>query len=215
MKTDIDKLNKKIKKHVGEYGKADEVLFNIGIELGRILQKNDIKELRLDFFVQQENEHNQTEAKRNRIDSVNKIIQNIIGWAHKEQFNKTGTIHYESGWRADNKPLSEEVESKFNITYSRINQNNVGGDFDIYFMLNGKLKEIFEKHKVGIQVETTLGNSSGEEDEYLTSEDDAENSFYSTHISLYPHHDNKTVEEIDAFATDVEKFYTIFCLKLT
>lgn len=64
-------------------------------------------------------------------------------------------------------------------------------------------------------METTLSNSSGEEDEYITNEDDAENSFYSTHISLYAHQDNKSVSEVDAFATDVEKFYTIFCLKLT
>lgn len=215
MKAEFEKLNKKIKKHVGDFGKADEDLFNFGIELGRLLEKNEIKQHRLEFFINQENEQNAIEFKRKRIDSVNKILQNIIGWAHKEEFKLSGTINYESGWRAKNHPLSEPVQNKFNITYSRINQNNVGGDFDIYFMVNSKLREIFEKHKVGIEVETTLSNSSGEDDEYITSEDDAENSFYSTRISLYPHNDNRTIAEIDAFATDVEKFYTMFCLKLT
>lgn len=215
MTAEFEKLNKKIKKHIGEYGRADEKVFNFGIELGRLLEKNKIKEHRLEFFIEQENNENQTEAKRERINSVNKIIGNLIGWAHKEQFSKSGSIHYETSWRSSNNPLSEEIEKKYHIKYTRINQNNVGGDFDIYFLLNGKLKDIFEKHKVGIEVETTLSNSSGEEDEYITNEDDAENSFYGTQISLYAHQENKSVAEIDAFAIDVEKFYTIFCLKLT
>lgn len=203
MTAEFEKLNKKIKNHIGEYGRSDEKLFNFGIELGRLLEKNKIKEHRLDFFIEQENNENQTEAKRERINSVNKIIGKLIGWAHKEQFNKSGSIHYETGWRSSNKPLSDEIENKYNINYTRINQNNVGGDFDVYFKVNGKLKDIFDKHKVGIEVETTLSNSSGEEDEYITNEDDAENSFYSTQISLYADQDNKSVSEVDAFATDV------------
>lgn len=215
MTAEFEKLNKKIKKHIGDYRRADEKLFNFGIELGRLLEKNKIKEHRLDFFIEQENNENQTEAKRERIDSVNKILSNLIKWAHKEQFRESGSIHYETGWHSSNKPLSDEIESKYHINYTRINQNNVGEDFDIYFKLNGKLKDIFDNHKIGIEVEISLSNSSEEEEEYINSEDDAENGFYGTQISLYAHQDKKSVSEIDAFASDVENFYTMFCLKLT
>ena len=215
MDKEIKQLNKQIEEYLGEFRKADETIFNFGVQLGRILEKNNIENHRLSFFVEQEAQSNQVDAKSKVIDGVNKIIQNIISWAHKEQISNSGSICYEAGWRSSNNtPLDEDIAKKYNIAYSNINQTNVGGDFDINFMLTGQLKDIFEKHQVGIQVETTLSNSSGEEEEYIIDEDDAETSFYSTHIFLYPHNNDKTLEEIEAFAKDVEKFYTMFCLKL-
>lgn len=214
MDKELKQLNKEIEDYVGDFRKADERIFNFGIRLGRILEKNNAEDYRLSFFSNQEAKESETEIKKNCIDSVNKIIQKIIGWAHKEQIKTSGSIHYEAGWRGKNAPLNETISKKYNITYSRIDQSNYGSDFNVYFMLNGKLKDIFEKHKVGIQVEASLCNSDGEDDEYITDEDYAETCFYSTSISLYPHNDNKTVGEIQAFAQDVEKFYTLFCLKL-
>lgn len=214
MDKELKQLNKEIEMYVGNMKKADEKIFNFGVRLGRILEKNNTEDYRLNFFVEQENKENELDSKRLRLDSVNKIIKSIIKLAHKEQIREYGSIHYEAGWRASNAPLDLDIEKKYNISYSKINQTNVGGDFDVYFILNGQLKALFEKHKVGIQVETSLNNSSGEEDEYIVSEDDADTCFYSTRISLYPHHQDKTLEEVDAFAKDVEKFYTMFCLKL-
>jgi len=212
MDKELKELNKQIEGYV-KGRKADESIFNFGVQLGRILEKNKVENYRLSFFSEQEAKENQLESKRTRIDSVNKILQKIICLAHKEEIRENGSISYDAGWRGRNAPLNKEIEEKYNITYSSINQTNVGGDFDIYFMLNGQLKDLFEKHNVPTQIEITLSNSSGEEEEYLRDEEDVDN-FYSPHISLYPHHDNITLEKVDAFAKDVEKFYTIFCLKL-
>lgn len=215
MDKELKTLNKLIKVHIGEHGKADEKLFNFGVELGRLLERNKADKHRLPFFVEQEEKNNQVSGRKARIDAVNKIVQNLIKMAHVEQIRTEGQIHYETGWRSTNRPLTTEIQDKYHISYNRISQTNVGGDFDITFELNGKLKEIFQKHKVGLEVEATLSNSSGEDDEYIHTEDDANSSFYITSIQLYAHNDNRTVEQVDAFATDVEKFYTIFCLKLT
>ena len=215
MEQELLKINKLIEKHVKKHGKADEAIFNLGIELGKILVNKNIQAHRLPFFIEQENKNNDYEKRRQRIAAVCKIVHNIIVLAHKEQVNNDGQIYYEAGWRADNKPLSEEVESKYNVAYKRIGQVNVGGDFDITFHLNGKLKEVFQKHKVGIELTTLLSNSCGDEDEYIITEDDAVDSLSSTSIQLYPHYDNMTVEQVDDFATDVEKFSTFFYLRLS
>ncbi len=215
MDKELKEFNEILKKYVGEFRKADESLFNYGVELGRILEKNNIKEHRPNFFVEQEEAVNQVASKQSRIDSVNKIIKNMIGLAHKEQVKTCGSIYYDTGYSSENYPLNKDIENKYNITYSRINQERVDGDFDVYFIFNGKLKDIFELHKVGIQVELTLSNSSGEKDECITSEDDAESCFRGARISLYAHNETKGIAEVDAFATDVEEFFTMFCLKLT
>ncbi len=215
MDKELKEFNQILKKYVGEFRKADEKLFNYGVELGRILEKNNIKEHRPNFFVEQEEAVNQIASKQSRIHSVNKIITKMIGLAHKEQVKTCGSSYYDTGYGADNHPLNKDIENKYNITYSRINQERVDADFDVQFIFNGKLKDIFEMHKVDIEVELMLSNSSGEKDECITREDDAESCFYDAHISLYAHDETKGIAEVDAFATDVEKFFTMFCLKLT
>lgn len=214
MNNAIKNLNKKIREHTVETGKADETLFNFGVELGRLIEKNNIDSCRLDFFIEQEKELNLYESKRLRIDSINKIMRILIVKAHQEQYRTNRTIHYRTGWSNENTPLKKDIEHKYNISYSSIDQENVGGDFVIYFKLNGQLKDIFVEHKVGTRVEINLSNSSGEDHEYIASEEDSENDFYGTCISLSPHDTDKSEFEIDAFANDVEKFYTMFRLKL-
>ena len=215
MESVLKNLNKKIKEHVENTGNADETLFNFGIELGRFIEKNNIDSCRLEFFLEQEIQSNQFESKRLRIDSINNIIRILIVKAHQEQYRTKKTIHYRTGWSNENIPLNENIEHKYNISYSSIDQESVGGDFAICFKLNGQLKDIFIEHKVGTRVEINLSNSSGEDHEYIASEEDAENDFYGTCIALYPHDIYKSESEIDAFANDIEKFYTMFRLKLT
>jgi hypothetical protein len=215
MNNAIKNLNKKIREHTVETGKADETLFNFGVELGRLFEKNNVDNSRLDFFIEQEKELNRYESTRLRIESVNNIIHTIIVKAHKEQYRTKGTIHYRTGWSNENNPLNDSISNKYNITYSSIDQEYVGGDFSIFFNLNGQLKDIFIQHNIGTRVEIFLSNSSGEDHEYIASEEDSENDLYGTCISLYPNDMDKSEFEIDTFATDVEKFYTMFCLKLT
>ena len=214
MNIDLKNLDNKIREHTIDTGKADETLFNIGVELGRLIEKNNIDPCRLEFFIDQEKELNRYESARLRIDCVNNIIRKIIVKAHKEQYRTNGTIIYLTGWNK-NTPLNDSIENKYDITYSSIEQEYVGGDFEIYFNLNGQLKDIFVEHKIVTRVKIYLSNTNGEDRQYIASEEDSENDFYGTCISLYPHDVNKSEYQIDAFATDVEKFYTMFRLKLT
>lgn len=50
MDKELKEFNEILKKYVGEFRKADESLFNYGVELGRILEKNNIKEHRPDVI---------------------------------------------------------------------------------------------------------------------------------------------------------------------
>jgi len=55
MSAEIDKLNAKLTKHCNdERIVADETVFNLGVEFGRYLERNNIKEQRLDYFTKQD-----------------------------------------------------------------------------------------------------------------------------------------------------------------
>jgi hypothetical protein len=211
---ELDALNDKLKEIAG-YGKLDERIFNIGIELGRVLERTKVENYRPPFFVAQEEMLNVREEKAKRIEAVNELIHKLICWAHKEQIREHSGIQYETGWRAANSPFSDEVKTKYCIQYSRIDQVNVGGDFDIYFTATGKLKAIFDKHKINPQIETTLSNGSGEEDEYIASEENAEQSLYGSRISINSHNEQLSLAQINSFADEIEKYFTFFVLKQT
>lgn len=214
MESELNVINKMIKEYVQDCGKVDEKVFNIGVALGRLLERNNFDNHRLSFFSEQEQKNNDIQIRFKRLLSVHKIIEKIIVLAHVEQVRKTRQINYINGGHSKNNPLSSELEEKYNITYKGIDVEDGNQDFDITFELNGKLKEIFQKHNVGAKFVINLCNSSGENSELINSVHKAETSFYGTTMYSIPTIEELTVEQAETFAVDVEKFYTMFCLKL-
>lgn len=213
MNEEIELLNQKIKEHIGQFAGADEVLFNIGVELGRYIERNKIETLRLPFFIEQERIKNEAEIKHKAINSVNAILQTVLVQAHKEQVEDDGYITYDAAYGASNEPLSKDIEKKFDIAYKGINQATEGEDFRLSFALKGKIGEIFSKHKVGLTFTTFLKNKRGEVSESITSEDNIESIFYRTSISLHSHNENMSLKEVSEFVAEVEKLYMFFCIK--
>jgi len=58
MKEQVKEIEQVVKDYCNKQHNCDEGLFNIGIELGKILERNKIKEHRLQFFCDKEEKEN-------------------------------------------------------------------------------------------------------------------------------------------------------------
>ncbi len=77
----LEELNKLVSEHVGTNKRADEKLFQLGVELGRELQKLGIENYRLPFFENQSQSVNAEKAKRDYIKQLNVKVLNQVAKA--------------------------------------------------------------------------------------------------------------------------------------
>ena len=107
--------------------------------------------------------------------------------------------------------FSKEIEEKFNLKYSRVEQPSTNGDFEISYNAINELRDIFDKFDILNLIIFKLENSTGEAHETIYNEDDA-NDIYSAFIHIHTHNSNFDVNKIAEFENEVSKFLTKLAL---
>jgi hypothetical protein len=206
MKEDLSKINKAFSEYVSRFAKVDETLFNFGVELGRLLERHNIAEHRLPFFVEQEAAKNLAQTKQALIEKARELLLGIVIKAYKAELEENGAISIDASYsgRRD-EHLSDTIVRRYSFKHTGTQQHNVGGDFTLTFLLQGKLQEIFQRHSVSPQFEVSANNNSGEDDETLYEPEDVDSAFYGLNIHLNGHTTELSVEQLEAFLDDFSK----------
>lgn len=214
MNEPITKLNKAVAEYANNHRTLDEKLFNLGVELGRMLEKNNIAEYRLPFFVEQEDAKSLAQIKQALIEKAEKLLLDIVKSAYKAELDLSGAITIDASYYGSrNEHLSEDVVNNFFVKHTNTEQYQSGQDFTLTFLLQGKLQEIFKRHSVSPQFEITVSNNSGEEDETLYDADDIDHQLYRININQHAHTTTLSVEQLKAFVDDLEKNLLFLIIK--
>jgi hypothetical protein len=202
----LDELNMLVSEYIGGHNRADETLFELGVELGRELQKLEIAKYRLPFFEIQAQSVNAEKVKRNYIKQLNSTIKNQVLKAARAHLEECGSITFNaSHHRRDYEKLDDAIGERFGIRNTRVSQTTVGGDFEIYFTFVGKLQNYFTDNKISPEFYITLYNSYGEDSETVDEVDDEGYPFGSVSCGLQAHYTNQSVEFIKNFCDGFEK----------
>jgi len=210
----LKNINDAVKSYIGSNKKADEKLFNFGIELGRQLERAGIADYRLDFFVEQENAENVAQTKAALIFKAETLILGVVKRTYKAQMELSGAITIDasySGRREEH--LSEDIVNRFFVKHTHTEQYHSGQDFKLTFLLQGKLLEIFQHHSVSPQLEITVSNNGGEEDETLYDAEDIDQQLYRINIKQHAQTTRLSVEQLTAFVEDLEKNLMFLLIK--
>lgn len=214
MTDDITKLNKAVVEYADKHRTLDEKLFNLGVELGRLLEKDNIAEYRLPFFVEQENAENIAQEKGKLIRQAEKRLLDLVKKAYKAELDESGAITIDAGYNGRKEShLSDDIVNQFLVKHTHTEQYQSGQDFTLTFLLQGKLQEIFQRHSVSPQFEITVSNNSGEEDETLYDADDIDHQLYRLNIKQHAQTTRLSVEQLKAFVDDLEKNLLFLLIK--
>lgn len=206
MNKQIEEINRLVKEHIGQYRKADERLFELGVELGRLLAKSSIDNYRLPFFIEQKNFENQAKQKEVLIKKAEALILKIVLNAYKAELANGNGIYIEpKSYSGRSGHLSEDTISKFGIVHTGTEQNGDGGDFKLKFCLQGLLSEIFQRHKVPPSVSVSVSNPTGEDNDAIYEVEELEANFYSLRLSIFHQNTILTVDQLQIFLNDLEK----------
>lgn len=211
----IEELNRLVDEHVGANKRADEKLFQLGVELGRELQKLGIEKYRLPFFETQSQSVNAEKAKRDYIKQLNEKISNQVRKAVHAHIEEYGALTFDASYRrSDQEKLDDAIGARFGIKHTRTSQTQVGGDFEVYFTFVGKLAELFTNNNVSPQFEVTLYNSSGEDNETLYEYDEDSDPFGRVYCGLSAIDERQSVEFVKSFCEDFDKCLLMHLMSL-
>lgn len=127
--------------------RVDEESFNIGIEYGRYLQKENIDNQRLDYFVQRENTNNQFDAKRELIHELRQQVGLLLFNAITDATAQGFLVNFEINELEETAKFPKVVSERYKIQHLYSEEMEGRASFDLAFELTNELKVLFEQAK--------------------------------------------------------------------
>jgi len=214
MNTEFHILNEKVSKHISGRFRDDVQLFNLGVELGRLLEKSAVAEFELPIFSELKEKSKVLAEKKLIVKKIEQKILYIVKAAHKDQIKVHGIIRYfTKSYLNWNEKLSNEISVKYQLQHLNTQQTEVKGDFNLNFELIGDLGDIFQKNSIPSSVLVTLANSTGGDSESLLYEHNAD-AFSSLQLKIDTYSDQHSLCELESFFDELEKFLLIHLSKI-
>jgi len=199
MTDNFKKIEDELKKLTDGYHPDIELIFNIGVKLGRQLQEKNLTDIRLPFFVEKEELENLVDSVRKTQREIADLILNQVHDAINETIEEEGswTVGVGSYYRGDG-VLSEEIVKKYHVQFQSISQPQTNGDFETTFSVQGKLAEVFNEFEYSPTIQITLDNESGEDNATLDSKRDVKN-LYSPTLMIYVKPNKEELDKLKKF----------------
>lgn len=173
MNTTINEIESELTNAIKKFGTDNEQVFNLGVKLGRELERTNKPDYRLAIFSEIEAKKDISEQARQLKNSIEKLLLSRVKLAVTEIINTDydWTVGVGSYYYGDGK-FSDGIVKKYSVEFESISQPNTDGHFETYFSIEGKLLQCFEEYGCTPRLEVTLDNDSGEDHVSLNSEDD-------------------------------------------
>lgn len=214
MTTKIDDINKKLENllSVGDWLLDKEGLFNLGIELGRELEKLKIDEYVSPLWESINNKKAHDKKVRSASEKIEDFIGKLVKQSVKKHIEKTGSwsIAKDGGYRLEK--FDEETVKQYNIQVLNCSMETYGGEFTVSFSVEGELLKLFEKFNIYEQFTVRIYNDTGEEEQAVYDVSDVNE--YIDSVNLVIRESNEwTLEKFDDCLNEISKPYLFLLIK--
>jgi hypothetical protein len=200
-------LEKLVDKSYGRFEDIDKA-FNLGMQIANELNRLQIKDYKIECLEQKRTEEDKKDKFRVATDKINKFLEYVVKSCIREHVRKVGswTIEKATYYGSNVDRFDGEITSKYGVQFAKADLESYGGDFEVEFEVLGELKEVLEKHDLLGYISGRFNNSSGEEEETVYDEDEAEY-LYNTRLDTLIRLRDADIEKIEAIASEIEKIY--------
>lgn len=206
MSEKLNEIEDQLKNYANSNRQINEELFNIGVELGRLLEKRGIDAHRLQFFEQQEARRIEEKNKYDLAKKSGKVILQLVQAAYILQYKEYGSIEFSDNrnHRSDSK-LEDEIAERFCLQLANTNQNSVGGELELGFRILSQLAILFERYELPPFILIILENDSGEDSVTLYDEESIQRTLRARG-DIFTNTRNLSTSSLEQFGMELEKF---------
>lgn len=194
-------------KSYGIYEDIDKA-FNLGMQIAKELNRLQIKDYKIECLEQKRTEEDKKDKFRTATEKINKFLEYIVKSCIREHVRKVGswTIEKATYYGSNVDRFDGEISSKYGVQFAKADLESYGGDFEVEFEVLGELKEVLEKYDLIGYISGRFNNKSGEEEDTVYDENEAEY-LYSTRLDTLIRLRDADIEKIEAIASEIEKIY--------
>lgn len=193
--------------------KAEDI-FNLGVQLGRHLEKEKLADVRLSYFAELD-EKTQLRSEFGQLHkSVCDWLERLVRMSIKEQISASKFRDWSIGFNrlyGNNGEFDASIVEKRYVQFKSVRRGE-GEHFIAFFEVQGKIKNLFERHKQPTEFEIIVDNDDG--DDYVSiSKEEQIDSLYGCMISYNCELDREGVESYSKFVDELEKSLLLILLQ--
>jgi molybdopterin converting factor small subunit len=206
-------IDAKLRKLTEERKYKAEDIFNLGVQLGRHLEKEKLADVRLSYFAEFD-EKTQLRSEFVKLHkSVCDWLERLVRMSIKEQISESKFRDWSIGFNrlyGNNGEFDASIVEKRYVQYKSVRRGE-GEHFRAFFVVQGKLKNLFEKHNQPTEFEIIVDNDG---DDYVSiSKEQQIDSLYGCMISYNCELDREGVESYSKFVNELEKSLLLILLQ--
>lgn len=211
MNKEIDAIANRLKNYCDNKHRYDEELFNLGVELGRQLERNNIKSYRPTVFVEFEDKNNAYELLSNEFNRIESVIEFLIHTAIKKHIDAHGDFEFSKGFTCTK--FDSDIVEKFCIQLTRVTQQEYGGHFEAEFELSGDVLDLLKECSIAEYVRCDVENTSGDEHETIYRTENISNIVFGIGLHINRHSGNWDLGKLKVLAEKLEQKQTWLSLQ--
>lgn len=142
-----------------------ENAFNLGVRLGRHLEKNNLDNIKLDYFQEQDKADNLRKRFGALHGNVLGHLEKLLFSSIKEHIIISKFKSWSTGFEerlTDDAYFAQVIESKRNIQFVKLSEDESEHHFIANFVLTGKIAELFEKFHQPIHFQIIIDDEASE-----------------------------------------------------
>jgi len=169
MNKEISELELRVAEHCDLKQRYDEDLFNMGVELGRLLQSQNISQFRPACFIEFDKRNSEFRSLAQPIKEINEIFEVIVRNAIASQIEKTGEFIFScKNSEYKTSKFDDELVEKFQLQIDSTTQEHSGAHIQVTLKIVGALADVFEKRGIRPILLADIDCDTGENYEILT-----------------------------------------------
>jgi hypothetical protein len=207
-------IDAKVRQLTDERKYKAEDIFNLGVQLGRHLEKEKLADVRLSYFAEFD-EKTQLRSEFGQLHkSVCDWLERLVRMSIKEQISESKFRDWSIGFNrlyGNNGEFDASIVEKRYVQFKSVRRGD-GEHFIAFFEVQGKLKNLFEKHNQPTEFEIIVDNDDG--DDYVSiSKEEQIDSLYGCMISYNCELDREGVAGYSKFVNELEKSLLLILLQ--
>lgn len=212
MTIELSNLEKKIQQ-LSDEGKLTntQVVFDLGVEFGRVLEKNGETNYVCQYWKNKAAEEEIKTARYKKIKSINKLLKKLVEKSIEEFIYEFGWWNISKGITSGNfEKFKQKTTRKYCIQITDVDMSTYGGDFNCGFKVVGKLSAIFKSYGVSPFFDVGIANENGEESTTLSNVSTLSNAVLNCSSKIS---NNLKLEKYESFLNEISKPFLFFLLK--
>lgn len=189
-----------------------EILFNLGVDLGRQLNEHKLDNFRSEVWNEIEERNLRTRAILAAEDKIEEFLAKLVRLSILATIEETGSWSIErgGGYRLD--MFSDDVVKNYNVQVLACDMESDGGDFIVSFEVTDELAKIFSEHNIYKGFEAVITNRSGSDEQQIYDTKNLRSYVHNINAHIRNGNDWK-LEQYDEFLLEISKPFTFFIMK--